>query len=154
MSAPIPAAEAAPPPKMTLPPFWKWLMRLTFAITLLLFLTPTFYAIKYYAIDKPREDSYAKELARTPLVAAPIADALPWFEERAQDRNSDARVPAIRQIGTILRYRNINYWNPIECLSAKATLSELAARDPNPTVRAAASEELGKVAQGGAVIRR
>ncbi len=129
-------------------------MRVTFAITMLLFLTPTFYAIKYYAVDKPREQRYAWELSVMPLAAAPTADALPLLEERAQDRNSDTRVPAVRQIGAILRSRGINYWIPIECLSAKATLSSLAARDPDPAVRAAASEELGKVALGGAVIRR
>lgn len=129
-------------------------MRVTFAVTLLLFLVPTFYVIKYYALDKPREQKYAWELRVMPLAAVPTADALPLFEERAQDRNSGARVTAIRQIGAILRGRGINYWIPIECLSAKATLSSLAARDPNPAVRAAASEELGKVAQGGAVIRR
>src|ERR1700712_4391573 len=42
-------------PKPTLPPFWKWLMRITFAVTMALFLAPAVYVVKYYALDLPRE---------------------------------------------------------------------------------------------------
>lgn len=151
MSTPAPATEAAPP-KPTLPPFWKGLMRVTFAFTLLLFLTPTFYALKYYALDKPREDTLrAGTLNDSALMHA---DYLPRLERHARDAAPDARQQAVLRIGTVLREPYISLKRPIECLSAKATLSELAARDPDPAVRAVASNELGKVAQGGAVIRR
>ncbi len=93
-------------------------------------------------------------LNTTPLVAPPTAEYLPAMEDQARDPHSDARVEAIKRIGSILRKRGINYEYPIECLMAKATLADLAAKDPNPTVRTEASAELGKVAQSGAVIRR
>lgn len=127
-------------------------MRVTFAITLLLFLTPTFYALKYYAADKPREDALQAGTLSDP--ALPHAEYLPRLERHARDANPAVRLQAAGRIGAVLREPYISLKRPIECLSAKATLSELAARDPDPAVRAAASEELGKVAQGGAVIRR
>ena len=149
----MPTEELSPaPPKPTLPPFWKGLMRVTFAVTLLLFLTPTFYALKYYIIDKPREDALQAGTLNDP--ALPHADYLPRLERHARDADPAARQQAVTRIGTVLREPYISLKRPIECLSAKATLSSLAARDPDPAVRAAASEELGKVAQGGAVIRR
>lgn len=149
----MPTEELSPaPPKPTLPPFWKGLMRVTFAITLLLFLTPTFYALKYYVADKPREDALrAGTLTDRTL---PHADYLLILERHARDAAPAARLQAVSRIGAVLREPYISLKRPIECLSAKATLSELAARDPDSAVRAAASEELGKVAQGGAVIRR
>ena len=86
--------------------------------------------------------------------ALPHADYLPRLERHARDTDPAARLQAVSRIGAVLREPYISLKRPIECLSAKATLSDLAARDPDPAVRAAASEELGKVAQGGAVIRR
>lgn len=148
--------EATAPPKPTLPPFWKGLMRVTFAVTLLLFLTPTFYAIKYYMVDKPGEEAYSHRIH--PVMGGPNTDldALPQTVRQAQDRSSDqsTRLWMIEQIGLTLCQPYVSVRRPIECLSAKATLSDLAARDPDPMVQAAASEELGKVALGGAVIRR
>lgn len=38
-----------------MPPAMRWLMRITGALALLLFLTPTVYVVKYYAFDRPRE---------------------------------------------------------------------------------------------------
>ncbi len=147
---------SAAPPKPTLPPFWKNLMRVTFAFTLLLFLTPTFYALKYYALDKPREEAYASRPHAVMGGPNTDIDALPQTVHRAQDRRADqsTRLWMIEQIGDTLRLPYISIQHPIECLSAKAALSSLATRDPDPAVRAAASEELGKVAQGGAVIQR
>ena len=57
-------------------------------------------------------------------------------------------------MGETLRRPGVAYKRPLECLLAKATLADLATKDPDPAVRAEASAELGKVAQGGAVIRR
>lgn len=127
-------------------------MRVTFAVTLLLFLTPTFYALKYYALDKPREDTLQVGTLNDP--ALPQADYLPRLERHARAASPAVRLQAARRIGAVLGQPYVSLQRPIECLSAKATLSDLAARDPDPAVRAAASEELGKVAQGGAVIRR
>jgi len=140
------------PSKPTLPPFWKWLMRITFAVTMLLFLAPAVYVVKYYALDRPREEALAA--AAVPGRSAPRVDYLPALEKRARDPRTGSRAEAVRRIGLILRQPGISYRRPLECLSAKATLADLAAKDSDPLVRAAASAELGKVAQGGAVIRR
>ena len=140
------------PPAPTLPPFWKWLMRITFVVTMVLFFAPTVYVVKYYAVDRPREEA----LAAIPMPdrIAPTADYLPALEKRARDTRTGSRLKAVRQISMILQQPGINYERPLECLSAKATLAGLATKDLDPAVRAEASAELGKVAQGGAVIRR
>ena len=129
-------------------------MRTTFVVTMVLFLAPTLYVVKYYALDKPAEEALARQLNVCACVPPPTVEALPFWEGEARDVQYDNRTKAIQTIGRILRAPRMNYERPLECLSAKATLSDLAAKDPNPAVRAVASEELGKVAQGGAVIRR
>jgi len=143
-----------PSPKPTLPPFWKWLMRITFAVTMVLFIAPAFYALRYYAVDRPQEEALVTRLNTCACVPPPTPDALLFWEDEARDVQYDDRTRAIEMIGRILRYPGVNFDRPIECLAAKATLADLATKDPNPTVRAVASNELGKVAQGGAVIRR
>lgn len=140
------------PAKPTLPPFWKWLMRVTFIVTMVLFLAPAVYVVKYYALDRPREEALAA--ATAPDRSAPRVDYLPALEKRARDPRAGSRPEMIRRMGSLLRQPGIGYRRPLECLSAKATLADLATKDPDPAVRAAASRELGKVAQGGAVIRR
>ena len=129
-------------------------MRVTFVLTMALFFAPAVYVVKYYAVDKPREEKITRMMDTSPLAALALADYLPAQEERARNPRSDSRAEAIRSIGTILRRPGIGYKRPLECLLAKATLADLATKDPDPGVRAAASAELGKVAQGGAVIRR
>jgi len=126
-------------------------MRVTFAVTMVLFLAPAVYVVKYYALDRPREQTLA---APVPDRAAPQLDYLPALEKRARDTRTGSRPEAVRRMGLILRQPGVSYRRPLECLSAKATLADLAVKDPDPAVRAAASAELGKVAQGGAVIRR
>lgn len=150
-------ASPAAPPKPALPPFWKWLMRITFAITMILFLAPTVYVVKYYAVDRPREEALAERIV-FPEFEGPNRD--PDELLRETHRAKDVRLPlvsrswAIRDMGDTLCVPGISYKRPLESLLAKATLADLAAKDPDPTVRAEASAELGKVAQGGAVIRR
>ena len=142
-------------PKPTLSPFWKWLMRGTFALTMILFLAPAFYSIKYFAADKPAET--AKLHAPGPPVSQILMEAenLPLLEDRARHGAAGERVPAVRRMGETLRLPYISVKRPLECLSAKAALADLATHAPDPEVRATASEELGKVAAGGgAVIRR
>lgn len=147
-----PSQPSANPSKPSLPPFWKWLMRVTFAVTMALFLAPAVYVVKYYAVDRPREEALAASPTRD--LAAPRVDYLLTLEKRARNADAGSRPEVVRRIGLILRQPGISYKRPLECLSAKATLADLAVKDPDPAVRAAASAELGKVAQGGAVIRR
>jgi hypothetical protein len=150
-----------PSQKPTASPFWKWLMRLTAIFALALFLVPTVYVIKYYALDLPRETALAQphqlfwrqdphnpddllaeaETAKEPIVQRVLPAQL-------------YRITAIREMGETLLRPGIGWKRPLECLTAKATLADLAVHAPDPAVRAAASEELGKVAQNGAVIRR
>ncbi|MGI4790704.1 MAG: hypothetical protein ACRYFS_17885 [Janthinobacterium lividum] len=144
------------PPKTTLPPFWNWLMRLTAVFALALFLVPTVYVVKYYAVDKPRETEQTKATnPRWPIELAPLQAAyLPLMEERAETGSTEERMAAIHRMGETLRQPYISVKRPLECLTAKATLADLATHASAPSVRMAASDELGKVAQGGAVIRR
>jgi len=144
------------PPKPTLPPFWKWLMRVTAVFALALFLVPTVYVVKYYAVDKPRETERVR--VTSPFISAqqmPLqAEYLPLMEKHARNGLPGERIPAVNRIGETLRQPYISVKHPLECLSAKATLADIAIHASDSGVRAAASEELGKVAQGGAVIRR
>ena len=144
------------PPKPTLPPFWKWLMRVTFVLTMTLFLAPAFYVVKYYAVDKPREELIVKKFL--PSLDGPQMDPdyLLRTSRLAKDshRPTSSRQWSIFEMGYILRHPGVSYKRPLECLLAKATLADLATKDPDPAVRATASLVLGKVAQGGAVIRR
>ncbi len=143
-------------PKPTLPPFWKWLMRGTFALTMVLFLTPAFYAVKYFAADKPAETAKVHASPSIPVSQIPLgAENLPLLEDRARHGAAVERIPAVRRMGETLRLPYVSVKRPLECLSAKAALADLATHAPDLEVRAAASEELGKVASGGgAVIRR
>ena len=153
MSTAPPAARA----KIETPPAWKWLMRVTGTFAMLLFLTPTFYVVKYYAVDKPREEAVARAGGDNVDDGRPAsaADLMPYWEHEAHT-NADPgnRAGAVLRLGAALRQPNMNWRRPLECLSAKATLADVAAHDPNDLTRFVASEELGKVAQGGAVIRR
>ena len=147
-----------PAPPLALPPFWKGLMRGAFAVTMALFLAPAVYVVKYYAVDKPREEDH-RAMVTSPfwtVRSVPLeADYLPLMEEHARSSAFfGEREAAVERIGETLRQPYISVKRPLECLSAKATLADLATHAPNPAVRAAASEELGRVALGGAVIRR
>ena len=143
------------PPKLTLPPFWKWLMRVTFAVTMALFLAPAVYVVKYYAVDKPHEQTIVRQgLDKNASAVPQNADSLPLLEYWARTGRAAGRLQAVQGLGETLRQPYISVKRPLECLSAKATLADLATKDPDSAVRSAASEELGKVAQGGAVIRR
>ncbi len=157
MSTPAPSSRSAPnpPPKPVLKPFWKWLLRATTAATMLLFLAPTFYVLKYYGFDRPREEALARRPER---MGGPETDpdALLRASRLAGDLHKPAssRQRAIREIGLTLRRSGVGWKRPLECLTAKATLADIAAKDPDTAVRTVASEEIGKVAQQGAVIRR
>ena len=142
------------PPKPSAPPALQWLMRVTGIVALLLFLTPTMYVVKYYAVDLPREKALTGPHVLEALQAGD-PDALYYFTAQARQASDPVtRWSDIRGIGSLLRQPGIGWKRPLECLSAKATLAELATKDADPTVRAAASAELSQVAQTGAVIQR
>jgi len=142
-------------PKPILPPFWKWLMRVTFVVTMALFLAPAVYMVKYYSVDKPREREIVKQgLGENAYSRVQDADVLPLLEYRARSGTQAGRLQAVQNLGETLLQPYISVKRPLECLSAKATLADLATKDKDPAVRAAASEALGKVAQSGAIIRR
>ncbi len=142
------------PPKPTLPPFWKWLMRVTFAVTMALFLAPAVYVVKYYAVDKPAEEAYVKRITAGVTYPSPTMYAVIYWERQATDVQGKDRIRAVHALGVILHLPAVGITRPLECLSAKATLADLATKDKDAEVRAAASVEIGKVAQRGAVIRR
>lgn len=154
MSTAPPAARVKNKVKIETPPGWKWLMRVTGTFAMLLFLTPTFYVVKYYGVDLPREKQLQGPRALEALQAGD-PDALVYFTGRARQAPDPAdRSVAVRAMGSLLQQPGLNWKRPLETLSAKATLADLATKDPDAGLRAAASQELGKVAQGGAVIRR
>ena len=131
-------------------------MRVTTLVALALFLVPTVYVVKYYAVDRPRERELIKVGYgwQSAYIAPLKADYLPLMEKQARTGASGRRGLAAYTIGETLLQPYISIKRPLECLSAKATLAEMATHDPDPSARRIASEELGKVAQGGAVIRR
>ena len=129
-------------------------MRVTFAVTMALFLAPTVYVIKYYSVDKPAEEAYIRQLMVCSCTPSLTMNSVAYWERQAADAQAGNRMPAIHALGVILHFPNVGIKRPLECLSAKATLSDIAVHAKDPAARAAASEELGRVAQGGAVIRR
>ena len=159
MSTAPPAARS----KIETPPAWKWLMRVTGTFAMLLFLTPTFYVVKYYALDTPREQKLVKAASTadgnywntynsSSNLSADDLPALTWIARNAHDW--ELQQDAIGATESVLLQPRVGWKRPLECLSAKAALSEIATKDSSPEVRQAASAALGKVAQGGAVIRR
>ena len=71
-----------------------------------------------------------------------------------QDGDPMWRREGVWALGQTLATPNFTLRRPLEALTAKATLATIATRDPDPSVRAAASATLGQVAQRGAVIQR
>lgn len=57
-------------------------------------------------------------------------------------------------VGETLRAPGFALRRPLEAVLARAALADIAGRDPDPSVRAAAGTTLGEAAQRGAVIRR
>ncbi len=94
------------------------------------------------------EAKYARLEADTPdnlLLQAKTAE---------HDADPMWRREAVWALGATLALPGVNWRRPLETLSAKATLAQVAARDPDPTLRAAAAQTLGQIAQHGAVIQR
>ncbi len=160
---PMPPSDTPSPPfaRPTASPFWKWLMRLSGTLAILLFLTPSFYVIKYYAVDLPRERAIARpNLTKwlgdpqnpDSLLAEVQAAKRPAPKEAPTGQNY--RVQAVREMGKTLRQPSMGWRRPMEALSAKAALAELAAHCADPSVKAAAAEELRKLAVGGATLNR
>ena len=84
------------PPKPTLPPFWKWLMRITFAVTMVLFLAPAVYVVKYYAVDRPREEAIAGQTVSVVRdepgdKSRSVAKGLPYGKRRRSQHRFPAR---------------------------------------------------------------
>jgi len=131
-----------------------------------LFLTPAIFALKYYAYDKPAEDRRAAAVSlsgndsavKGALSAANGSHSARDLSLLCRIAQGDAdplvRLAAVQGIGVTVRRQGTNFEYPMECLLAKSTLSDLAIRDPNSTVRAAASSALGLIAARGAVIQR
>lgn len=78
MAAPLntPAPPVPRPVRPPLPKPWQWLMRVTGALALLLFLTPTVYVIKYYGVDRPREERHAALVSTARITPAVPVDAI------------------------------------------------------------------------------
>jgi hypothetical protein len=157
--------SASPTPanhKPTLAPGQKIFLRISGVIAMALFLLPTFYLLKYYAFDSARESRQVGQTRTAINNDRPItlpnnatAGDLPVLAEVAHDAHDPAmRVTAIQEIGRVLGNTSVNFERPMECLQAKSALAEIAAHDSNATVKSAAQEEIGKIAQGGAVVRR
>lgn len=138
-------------------------------LAILLFLTPTFYVIKYFAADNPGESASATKLDLTLLSAAtgPAANAKALQIDRIAIDNSALlvldlqkdpdpiwRARAARSLGQVLAIPYMNYTHPMEGLIAKSALSTAAVSDPDAQVKAAASDALQGVAKNGAVIER
>ena len=143
----------------TMPKSWQWLLRITGLVAMLLFLTPTAYVVKYYAVDLPRERKITLPNSPNQLFAMTdlTADDLPALEKiirGGQDCDWEEQQAAITAAENVLLQPEVVWERPLECLSVKATLANAATTDPSPNVREAASNALQKIAQRGAVIQR
>ena len=159
----MPSDDTLPtlPIKPTASPFWKWLMRLSGTLAIALFLTPSFYVVKYYAFDLPREKAIAEpgsakwhDDPQNPdsIMAEVQVTKQPPHEEAVQGQSD--RIQAIRELGKTLRLPGMGWRRPMESLSAKAALAELASHCIDPKVKSAAAEELRNLALGGATLQR
>ena len=150
------ASSESPPSKPAVPASWQCLLRMTGAIAILLFLTPTFYVMKYYAVDRPQQQDIAASTSPfLPAQQVPARmDYVVLLENKARSPFTSDRLGAVSQLGLLLNQPGIGWKRPMECLSAKATLAAVATKDPSPEVRSTASNVLAQVAQGGVVIRR
>jgi len=136
-------------------------MRLSGTLAIALFLTPSFYVVKYYAFDLPREKAIAAQGSakwlddpQNPdsMMAEVQAAKQPPRQEGASGQSY--RVQAIREMGKTLRLPGMGWRRPMESLSAKAALAELASHCVDPKVKSAAAEELRMLAIGGATLQR
>ena len=93
--------------------------------------------------------------AKYALLEVETPDNLP-LQAKVAEHDTDPmwRREAVWAIGESLAQPGVNWHRPLETLTAKATLAQVAASDPDASVRAAAAQTLAQVAQHGAVIRR
>ena len=158
----MPDTEQAPAStKPSMPAGQKAFLRVSGVIAMALFLLPTFYVIKYYALDRRREATLvAAERAAVvkssfTLPSSPTADDLPVLADYVRRATSTTdRVNAVRAMGGLLQNTSLSFQRPMECVQAKSALADVAAHDADRAVRMAAQDEIGKIAQGGVVLRR
>ena len=140
----------------------KMFLRFSGVLAMALFLLPTFYVVKYFALDSGRENDLAN-IARTAikngmavkLPASATPDELPMLAEIAREgKSTKQRVEAIDLMGGELQRRSLSFERPMECVLAKSMLADIAAHDTDAAVRSAAQDEIGKIAQSGVVVRR
>ena len=144
-------------------------MRVSGVVAILLFLTPAFFVIKYYAVDSPSEAARARMLDLTvrSTMKGPKADlkskqigritinnSALLVADLQRDPDPNWRAQAATSLGKVLVLPYVSFSHPMEGLIAKSTLSTAAVSDPDPGVRKAASDALQTVAEHGAVIER
>ena len=94
---PSPDASPLPARKPQASPFWRWFMRLSGALGIVLFLAPTVYVVKYYAADLPRERQRARLVSTAALVpAAPLNAIAPPASPLLSANAAEFYVPAIQ----------------------------------------------------------
>jgi len=143
----------------------KALLRITGYVAIILFLLPTVYVVKYYAFDRAGEaaaiaseragNDVSKRQNAYRLPAVPTANDLPVIADYAQRAQYPAdRINAISIVGYLLGDITTTLTHPIEAIEAKASLADIATHAPDPKVKAAAQDVLGKIAKDGVVLQR
>lgn len=80
-----------------MPPAWRWLMRLTGALALLLFLAPTVYVVKFYAFDRPHEEKRAAQVSTDRILpAVPLSVIAPQLAPPAPGNAAEFYTRAIQ----------------------------------------------------------
>ncbi|WP_125206305.1 hypothetical protein [Capsulimonas corticalis] len=152
------SSEARPP----LPKPLQWILRITGVTALILFLTPTVYVVKYCFWDSPRESKIAsqwrtqkKDPALLQKLSSTDPDNVALAMQTAQ-KHPDAqwRLAAVQSLGAMLAVHDVTYRRPMEVVTAKATLGQVAVHDADANVRTVASDIIGAIAKNGAVVRR
>jgi len=148
-------------------------MRVSGILALVLFLLPTIYAIKYVAVDAPRETALINAYNRAAkkrgvsFLVSPVFDQLhgmitvrdfdhvPLLTRVAQlDPDPVLRRQAVITLGEILLKPKASMERPFEALGGKAALAQVAAHDQDPEVLTEARKAIDAIAQNGAVVRR
>jgi hypothetical protein len=153
-----PSHSPAQRPKLS--PNQRRFLGIASVITLVLFVAPSFYIVKYNTIDRPREKSIAERcFAPVPTdearqrISSPDPDNIE-LQERVVRDSPDAALRSSAVSAMAAMAGRASFTRPMEALNAKMTLAYVAAHDPDAAVRQAAADALAGLARRGAVLQR
>lgn len=143
--------------KPLMPAGLKKFNRIVSTVTLLMFIAPSVYLMKYYVFDKPREDAIISRYHNNhalPLSAGGNPDYVPLLIDISKNDGTDNKGIALRALGKQLTQPYASLRRPMESFMGKVALSDIAANEKDIEIKKTAQEALEKVLQTGVVIKR